>query len=70
MTPAGCAFTSTLIKGEPPLYLGIYINDFAYCSTSAAVKQAFKQALSLELKIICMGKVAWFLGKYYDWQTG
>jgi hypothetical protein len=63
-----CVFTVTLIDGEPPLYLGVYVDDFTYFSTSDAVEEAFEQALSLELKIDWMGELAWFLGKCYDWQ--
>jgi hypothetical protein len=63
-----CVFTGTLIDGEPPLYLGVYVDDFTYFSTSDTVERAFEQALSLELKIDWMGEVAWFLGKCYDWQ--
>jgi hypothetical protein len=58
-----CVFTGVLIEGEPPLYLGVYIDDFTYVSASDAVERVFEQSLSLELEIDWMGDVAWFLGK-------
>jgi hypothetical protein len=63
-----CVFTGRLIEGEPPLYLGVYVDDFTYFSDSNEVKRAFKQALSVELQVDFMGDVAWFLGKCYNWQ--
>jgi hypothetical protein len=63
-----CVFTGSLIKGEPPLYLGVYVDNFTYFSTSDEVEQAFEQALSVELQVDFMGDDAWFLGKCCDWQ--
>jgi hypothetical protein len=65
---APCVFTGSLIEGEPPLYLGVYVDNFTYFSDSDDVERAFKQSLSLELQVDFMGDVAWFLGKCYDWQ--
>jgi hypothetical protein len=64
-----CVFTGVQMKGEPPRYLGVYVNNFTYVSDSDAVGGVFKQSLSLELKIDWMGDVAWLLGTCYDWQT-
>jgi hypothetical protein len=63
-----CVFTGSLMDGEPPLYLGVYVDNFTYFSDSDDVERAFEQSLSLELQVDFMGDVAWFLGKYYDWQ--
>jgi hypothetical protein len=38
-----CIFYGTLIKGEPPLYLGLYVDDFYYFSASKAVEQKFEK---------------------------
>jgi hypothetical protein len=62
-----CAFTGTLIPGGPPLYLGIYVDDFTYFSASDEVERVFEAALLSKLKIDWMGKVGWFLGKAYKW---
>jgi hypothetical protein len=63
-----CVFTGSLIDGEPPLYLGVDVDDFTYFSDSDEVERAFEQSLSLELQVDFMGDVAWFLGKCYNWQ--
>lgn len=34
-----CLFSGILIKGHPPLYLGLYVDDFIYFSESNAVEQ-------------------------------
>jgi hypothetical protein len=63
-----CVFTGSLLTGEPPLYLGVYVDDFTYFSDSDNVEKAFEQSLSMELQVDFMGDIAWFLGKCYDWQ--
>jgi hypothetical protein len=63
-----CLFTGSLLAGEPPLYLCIYVIDFTYFSNSDNVEKAFEQSLSMELRVDFMGDVAWFLGKCYNWQ--
>jgi hypothetical protein len=40
MTPCAhdpCVLTSVLIEGEPPLYLGVYVDYFTYSRASDAV---------------------------------
>jgi hypothetical protein len=66
MTPASSLVP--LLDGEPPLYLGVYVDDFMYFSDSDEVERAFGQSFSLEFQVDFMGDVAWFLGKCYDWQ--
>ena len=34
------------IPGHPPLYLGIYVDDFAFFSASDEVEDAFRQKLN------------------------
>jgi hypothetical protein len=60
-------FTGTLIPGGPLLYLGVYVDNFTYFLASDKVERIFEAALSSKLKINCMGKVGWFLGKAYKW---
>ena len=62
-----CVFTGTLIPGGPPLYLGVYVDDFTYFSASDEVERVFEAALSSQLTIDWMGEVGWFLGKAYEW---
>ena len=43
MANAPCIFSGTIIEGEPPLYLGLFVDDFIYFSSSDAVEQQFKE---------------------------
>jgi hypothetical protein len=36
-----------LIDGEPPIYVGIYVDDIIYFSTSDAVERKFKSFFQL-----------------------
>ena len=70
MTPLAhdpCVFTGTPIPGGPPLYLGVYVDDFTYFSASDEVERVFEAALSSQLTIDWMGEVGWYLGKAYEW---
>ncbi len=40
-----CDFTGELIPGEPPLYVGLDVDDFAYFSSSDTVEEKFKSSL-------------------------
>ena len=63
-----CVFTGTIIDGQPPIYLGVYVDDFTYFSTSDDVEKAFEHAISQHLRVDFMGDVAWFLGCSSVWQ--
>ena len=62
-----CLFTGTLIQGEPPLYLGLYVDDFAYFSTSDKVEQKFKQLMNTKYSVSYEDSLDWFLGMKFDW---
>ncbi len=38
-----CLFMGTLIEGEPPIYVGIYVDDIIYFSASDAVEKKFQR---------------------------
>ncbi|MFN9980541.1 MAG: hypothetical protein ACK53Y_11525, partial [bacterium] len=57
-----CLFMGTLIDGEPPIYVGIYVDDIIYFSTSATVEQRFETLLSKLGQVDFMGTVSLFLG--------
>mmetsp|Transcript_3382 Transcript_3382/g.5163 ORF Transcript_3382/g.5163 Transcript_3382/m.5163 type:complete len:553 (-) Transcript_3382:330-1988(-) len=59
---APCIFTGTLLKGEAPIYIGIFVDDFIYFSTSSAVKEQFKQQLGDTFKTDFHDNVTHFLG--------
>ena len=41
-THAPCVFTGTIIEGRPPLYLGMYVDNFVYFSEDPEVEKAFE----------------------------
>ena len=40
-----CVFMATPIPGKPPIYLGLYVDDFVYYSTLDEVEEWFEQGL-------------------------
>jgi hypothetical protein len=57
----------TLIDGEPPIYVRIYVGDIIYFSTSDEVEQRFETLLSKIGKVGFMGTVSLFLGIEFHW---
>ena len=57
-----CVFTGTLIPGEPPLYLGLYVDDFAYFSPSDKVEAKFKELMDNKYDVSYDETLDWFLG--------
>ena len=62
-----CVFTGTLIPGEPPIYLGLYVDDFAYFSTSDKVEAKFRSLLNQQYTVSYDDCLDWFLGMKFDW---
>ena len=48
---APCLFTGTIIPDHPPLYVGLYVDDFLYFSTNPAVEVAFEHGLKHDLNM-------------------
>jgi hypothetical protein len=63
-----CLFVGTLIPGEPPVYVGVYIDDIIYFSLSHAVEQKFETLLSKIGEVDFMGQVSHFLGIEFSWK--
>ena len=61
-----CLFSGVLIPGHPPLYLGLYVDDFIYFSESTIVEEAFKARFSKLISIEWNGEVDYFLGVSFD----
>ncbi len=57
-----CLFTGTLIPGESPLYLGLYVDDIAFFSHSDAVEQKFRDLLNAVYTVSYEDSHEWFLG--------
>jgi hypothetical protein len=62
-----CLFMGTIIEGEPPMYVGIYVDDIIYFSPSNAVERKFESILSIIGSVDFMGKVFLFLGIEFNW---
>ena len=57
------------IPGKPQIYLGLYVDDLIYYSTSDEVEEWFEQGLQSKVKVDFMGITSWFLGQAYEWFT-
>ena len=62
-----CIFYGFPIPGRPPLYLGLYVDDFVYFSQDPTVEKQFELNFSARVKVDFMGDVDYFLGVYYQW---
>jgi len=62
-----CIYYGTIIPGQPPLYLGIYVDDIVYFSASDDVERYFEQALKQKINVDFMGDAEFFPGLKFDW---
>ena len=65
---APCLFKGTPIKNKPPIYLGLYVDDFVYFSTNKDVENKFEKELQKLTNVDFMGQVSHFLGIKYQWR--
>ena len=59
---APCIFTGTLIEGQPPLFLGLFVDDFIYFSESREVEQQFESPFRRKFKVDFQNEISHFLG--------
>jgi hypothetical protein len=62
-----CIFTGVLVPGEPPIFVGIYVDDIIYFSGSDVVEKKFEDLLSFIGSVDFMGQVSLFLGTKFTW---
>ena len=62
-------YKCTPIEGQPPIYVGLYVDDLIYYSPSDAVEEWFENNLKSHLKVDFMGDASWFLGQRYEWHN-
>ncbi len=62
-----CLFMDVLVPGEPPIYVGIYVDVIIYFSASDVVEQRFETLLSSIGSVDFMGQVSLFLGMEFTW---
>jgi hypothetical protein len=64
-----CLFIGTIIPGESPVYVGIYVDDIIYFSPSTSVEKKCESLLSTIGNVDFMGQVTHFLGIEFAWNT-
>ena len=64
-----CVFKCTLIKGQPPIYVSLYVDDLIFYLSSDKVQEWFKNGLKSHLKFDSMGNTSWFLSQRYEWHN-
>ena len=62
-----CLFSDRLRPDLPPLYLGLYVDDFIYFSPSDETERLFEQRLQQHTTVDFMGKVTHFIGHKITW---
>jgi hypothetical protein len=63
-----CLFKGVLIEGQPPIYIGLYVDDIIYFSTSDEVEKFFETTLTNKIGTVnFMGQVSQFLGIELHW---
>jgi hypothetical protein len=67
-TTSPCLFVGHLIDGAPPIYVGIYVDDIIYFSSSNEVERKFEGLLSKIGDVDFMGQVSHFLGIKFTWK--
>ena len=63
---APCIFKGTLIDGEPPIYLGLFVDDFIYFSESEKVELYFETEFQTHFKVDFQGDIKHFLGINFE----
>ena len=61
-----CLFIGHLIPNEPPLYLGLYVDDFIYFSESKQVEKLFEKRFDKVIDIDWNGEIDYFLGVSFE----
>jgi hypothetical protein len=62
-----CLFFGHIFEGEPPIYIGIYVDDIIYFSASDKVERYFESSFSTIGTVEFMGQVSHFLGIEFNW---
>ena len=63
---SSCIFHGTPIKGHPPIYVGIYVDDFIYFSESRKVEEHFEAQFEKHFKVTWEGDASHFLGIHFQ----
>ena len=68
---APCIFTGSIIPGEPPIWVGLYVDDFIYSSSSDLVEKEFERRVTEDagLGVDWNGPPTHFLGIKFQTQA-
>ena len=61
-------FKGEAVKGEAPLYLRLYVDDFIFFSTDPTVEQSFQTMLKQQTNVDFLGQANHFLGLRFHWR--
>ena len=62
-----CIYSGELLPGRPPIYLGLYVDDFFYYFPDPTVERHFETLLAQELPVKFLGVAHSFLGLTMTW---
>lgn len=62
-----CVYKCFPIEGEPPIYVGLYVDDLVYYSRSNRVKQWFENNLKSHINVNFIVDASWFHRQRFDW---
>ena len=57
-----CIFSDQILPNKPPLYLGLYVDDFIFFSQDLTVEKAFMQQFSSNVSCTFTKEINYFLG--------
>ena len=63
---APCLFVGTLAPHQPPVYLGLYVDDFLFFSQSPQMEKKFMEQFSSKIKCTFSEEPDYFLGLKFD----
>ena len=63
---APCIFFGKILPNQPPLYLGLYVDDFIYFSQSPQVEQHFETEFATHVPVTFEPEIDFFLGIRFD----
>ena len=62
-----CVYAGEILPGHPPIYLGLYVDDFIFFSKSQAVEDHFQKEFAKHVtKVTYSSQVDYFLGIKFD----
>ena len=61
MAQDNCVYKCTLIEGQPPIYVGLYVDNITYYSKCDKVEELFEENLKSHVKADFMGDASWLL---------